>query len=119
MFCAIRKALLPWASLSLTPRTAAIFTPACGLQCPRASQRSFRAWLTPLLQRNGMLESHQVIARDTSFFSVVTTASQDLLPIQCIPHYDSTDPKLFAAVIYLCGPTILRHRVLQASADGI
>lgn len=82
---------------------------------PESFSTALHAWLTPILQRNGMLGSNQVIARDTSFFSVVTTASQDLLPIQCIPHYDSTDPNLLAAVIYLCGPrfggtAFYRHR---------
>jgi hypothetical protein len=82
---------------------------------PEAFSTSFRAWLTPTLQRSGMLESTQVVCGDTSFFSVVTTASKDLRPIQCIPHYDSTDPRLFAAVIYLCGPrfcgtAFYRHR---------
>jgi hypothetical protein len=82
---------------------------------PENFSTSFRAWLTPILQRNGMLEDDRVISSDTSFFSVVTTASRDLRPIQCIPHYDSTDPTLFAAVIYLCGPrfsgtAFYRHR---------
>lgn len=82
---------------------------------PESFSSSFRAWLTPTLQRNGVLESHQAISGDTSFFSIVTTASKDLLPIQCIPHYDSTDPTLLAAVIYLCGPpfsgtAFYRHR---------
>lgn len=82
---------------------------------PEGFSTAFRAWLTPILQRSGMLESRQVIARDVSFFSVVTTASKDLLPIQRIPHYDSTDPNLFAAVIYLCDPkfsgtAFYRHR---------
>jgi hypothetical protein len=74
---------------------------------PETFSIAFRAWLTPILQRT--------IDRDTSFFSVVATASEDLLPIQCIPHYDSTDPNLFAAVIYLCdsrfsGTAFYRHR---------
>ena len=82
---------------------------------PDSFSTSFRAWLTPILQRNGVLGGNQAISRDTSFFSVVTTASKDLLPIQCIPHYDSTDPDLFAAVIYLCdkrfsGTAFYRHR---------
>jgi hypothetical protein len=82
---------------------------------PEGFSTSFRSWLTQILQRNGALESHRVICGDTSFFSVVTTASQDLLPIQRIPHYDSTDPSLFAAVIYLCSPrfsgtAFYRHR---------
>jgi len=82
---------------------------------PESFSSAFRAWLTPILQRNGVLERNQAICRDESFFSVVTTASADLLPIQCIPHYDSTDPNLFAAVIYLCdtrfsGTSFYRHR---------
>ncbi len=82
---------------------------------PASFSTTFRAWLTPVLQRHGILQSSQAINRDTSFFSVVTTASADLLPIQCIPHYDSTDPNLFAAVIYLCdtrfsGTSFYRHR---------
>lgn len=75
----------------------------------------FRAWLTPILQRQGILDSAQTLSRDVSFFSVVTTASEDLKPIQCIPHHDSTDPTLFAAVLYLCdtrfsGTAFYRHR---------
>ena len=82
---------------------------------PESFSTAFRAWLTPILQRNGMLQGHQALCRDTSFFSVVTTASKDLLPLQCIPHFDSTDPNLFAAVIYLCdtrfsGTSFYRHR---------
>src|SRR3984957_3865711 len=88
-----------------------------GLRAPMPGSFStaFRAWLTPILQRNGVLERNRAICRDVSFFSVVTTASTDLLPIQRIPHYDSTDPNLFAAVIYLCdtrfsGTSFYRHR---------
>jgi Family of unknown function (DUF6445) len=82
---------------------------------PESFSTAFRAWLTPILQRNGVLASDQAIHRDQSFFSVVTTASADLLPIQCIPHYDSTDRNLLAAVIYLCdtrfsGTSFYRHR---------
>jgi Family of unknown function (DUF6445) len=82
---------------------------------PESFSAALRAWLTPILRRNGVLEPDQVVYRDTSFFSVVTTASKDLLPIQRIPHYDSTDPHLFAAVIYLCdtrfsGTSFYRHR---------
>jgi Family of unknown function (DUF6445) len=82
---------------------------------PASLSAALRAWLTRILQRNGILKSDQVLYRDSSFYSVVTTASGDLLPIQRIPHYDSTDPGLFAAVIYLCdtrfsGTSFYRHR---------
>jgi hypothetical protein len=74
---------------------------------PESLSTALRAWLAPILQR--------AIQRDSSYFSVVTTAREDLLPIQRIPHYDSSDPQLFAAVIYLCAPrfggtSFYRHR---------
>jgi hypothetical protein len=82
---------------------------------PESFSTAFRAWLTPILQRNSVLAGSRALYGDSSFFSVVTTASTDLLPIQRIPHYDSTDQNLFAAVIYLCdtrfsGTSFYRHR---------
>ena len=82
---------------------------------PESFSIALRSWLTPILQRDGLLEDGQMIHRDSSYFSVVTTPSRDLLPIQRIPHYDSTDPKLIALVIYLCdtrfaGTSFYRHR---------
>ena len=88
-----------------------------GLRSPIPADFSaaLRSWLTLILQRNGILESGQILQHDSSFYSVVTTSSRDLLPIQRIPHYDSTDPCLFAAVLYLCdsrfsGTSFYRHR---------
>jgi hypothetical protein len=82
---------------------------------PEGFSTAFRAWLAPILQRNGVLGERQSLERDTSYFSFVATASKDLLPIQRIPHFDSTDANLFAAVIYLCderfcGTSFYRHR---------
>jgi hypothetical protein len=91
------------------------FYPGLRAPVPASFSTALRAWLTSILQRHGVLEGNRVLYRDESFFSVVTTASTDLRPIQCIPHYDSTDPTLFAAVIYLCdtrfsGTSFYRHR---------
>src|SRR6266702_6143298 len=41
---------------------------------PGSFSTALRAWLTPILQRNGVLESNRAIYHDASFFSVVTTA---------------------------------------------
>lgn len=89
--------------------------PGMRARMPESFSTALRAWLTPILQRQGLLAHSQVIRHDQSYFSVVTTASTDLMPIQCIPHYDSTDPNLLAAVIYLCdtrfsGTSFYRHR---------
>jgi hypothetical protein len=83
------------------------FYPGMRAPLPEAFSTALRAWLGRVLQRE--------FYRDDSYFSVVTTASADLLPIQRIPHYDSTDPGVFAAVIYLCdsrfsGTSFYRHR---------
>jgi hypothetical protein len=82
---------------------------------PAGFSTAWRGWLTSILQRGGVLSGAQAVYQDASFFSVVTTSSRALLPIQCIPHYDSTDPDLFAAVLYLCasrfaGTSFYRHR---------
>lgn len=81
--------------------------PGARAAMPDSFSVAFRAWLAPILGRS--------LERDTSYFSVVTTASRDLLPIQRIPHFDSTDENLLAAVIYLCderfsGTAFYRHR---------
>lgn len=83
------------------------FYPGMRAPVPEAFSTALRAWLGRVLRRE--------FERDDSYFSVVTTASTDLLPIQRIPHYDSTDPAIFAAVIYLCdsrfsGTSFYRHR---------
>jgi len=83
------------------------FYPGMRAPLPESFSTALRAWLGRVLQRE--------FDRDDSYFSVVTTASADLLPIQRIPHYDSTDPGVFAAVIYLCdsrfsGTSFYRHR---------
>jgi Family of unknown function (DUF6445) len=83
------------------------FYPGMRAPVPEAFSMAFRPWLGRLLQRE--------FQGDTSYFSVVTTARADLLPIQRIPHYDSTHPGLYAAVIYLCdsrfsGTSFYRHR---------
>jgi hypothetical protein len=83
------------------------FYPGIRAPVPGAFSTAFRAWLGRVLQRE--------FYRDDSYFSVVTTAAADLLPIQRVPHYDSTDPAVFAAVIYLCdsrfsGTSFYRHR---------
>lgn len=49
------------------------------------------------------------------YFSLVTIAPEDLMPIQRMPHYDSTDPGTIAVLHYLCneshgGTAFYRHR---------
>jgi len=80
------------------------FYPGMRATMPASFSSAFGDWLTPILQTHSVLESDQTLSRGDSFFSVVTAAATELLPIQRIPHYDSTDPKLLAAVIYLSEP---------------
>ena len=56
-----------------------------------------------------------------AWYSLVTTAPQRLLPIQCFPHVDSTDPAQIAMMLYLHdtphgGTAFYRHRTTGLSA---
>ena len=49
------------------------------------------------------------------YYSLITTAETDLRPLQCLPHFDSTDPYYFALLHYLSpephgGTGLFRHR---------
>jgi len=89
--------------------------PGVRARVPVAFSPPLREWLTRALHRAGMLEESCHISDDASFFSIVNKSPANLLPLQRIPHYDSTDPGVFAAVLYLfdragCGTSFYRHR---------
>jgi hypothetical protein len=89
--------------------------PGVRARVPAEFSRPFHAWLNRALHRTGVLEEDSHIYDDASFFSIVDKSRADLLPLQRIPHYDSSDPRVFAAVIYLfdranSGTSFYRHR---------
>lgn len=56
-----------------------------------------------------------------AWFSIVTTPPPALLPIQCLPHVDGTDPAQVAMMLYLHrsnhgGTAFFRHRTTGLSA---
>jgi Family of unknown function (DUF6445) len=89
--------------------------PGVRARVPAEFSRPFHAWLTRTLRCAGVLEESCYIHDDASFFSIVNKSRANLLPLQRIPHYDSTDPRVFASVIYLfdranSGTSFYRHR---------
>src|SRR5216684_2050193 len=89
--------------------------PGVRARVPAEFSRRFHAWLTRTLHSTGVLEESSYIHDDASFFSIVNKNRANLLPLQRIPHYDSADPRVFAAVIYLfdranAGTSFYRHR---------
>jgi hypothetical protein len=89
--------------------------PGVRARVPAEFSRPFRSWLARTLHRTGVLAENSYIYEDASFFSIVDKNRANLLPLQRIPHYDSTDPGVFAAVIYLfdradSGTSFYRHR---------
>jgi hypothetical protein len=101
--------------------------PGVRARLPAEFSRYFHAWLTRTLHRTGVLEESCYINDVTSFFSIVNKSRANLLPLQRIPHYDSTDPGVFAAVIYLfdranSGTSFYRHRTTgyeKIGADNV
>src|SRR6202162_1203318 len=75
--------------------------PGVRARVPAEFSRPFHAWLTRTLHCTGVLEESCDIYDDASFFSIVNRNRANLLPLQRIPHYDSIDPSVFAALIYL------------------
>jgi hypothetical protein len=89
--------------------------PGVRARVPAEFSRPFHAWLNRTLHLAGVLEESSQIRDDASFFSIVNKSRANLLPLQRIPHYDSSDPRVFAAVIYLfdrtnSGTSFYRHR---------
>jgi hypothetical protein len=98
--------------------------PGVRARVPAEFSRPFHAWLTRTLRRAGVLEEGCQIHEDASFFSFVDKSRANLLPLQRIPHYDSTDPRVFAAVIYLfdranSGTSFYRHRATGYERIGV
>jgi Family of unknown function (DUF6445) len=98
--------------------------PGVRARVPAEFSRSFHAWLTRTLRREGVFEEGCEIHEDASFFSIVDKSRANLLPLQRIPHYDSTDPRVFAAVIYLfdranSGTSFYRHRATGYERIGV
>src|SRR5467141_2338630 len=98
--------------------------PGVRARVPADFSRPFHAWLTRTLHCAGVLEESSYIHDDASFFSIVNKSRADLLPLQRIPHYDSTDPRVFAAVIYLfdranSGTSFYRHRMTRYEKIGV
>src|SRR6266851_7611063 len=97
--------------------------PGVRARVPAEFSLPFHAWLNRALHDTGVLEENAYINDDASFFSIVSKSRANLLPLQRIPHYDSTDPRVFAAVIYLfdranSGTSFYRHRTTGYEAIG-
>jgi hypothetical protein len=97
--------------------------PGIRARLPAAFSRPFHAWLTNTLRCTGVLEESSYVHEDASFFAIVNRNRANLLPLQRIPHYDSIDPKVFAAVIYLfdranSGTSFYRHRTTGYETIG-
>jgi len=97
--------------------------PGVRARVPAEFSGPFHAWLTRTLRSTGVLEESSCIHDDASFFSIVNKNRADLLPLQRIPHYDSSDPTVFAAVIYLfdranSGTSFYRHRTTGYETIG-
>jgi hypothetical protein len=98
--------------------------PGVRARVPAEFSRPFHAWLTRALHCTGVLEESCHIHDGASFFSIVNRNRANLLPLQRIPHYDSTDPRVFAAVIYLfdranAGTSFYRHRMTGYEKIGV
>lgn len=73
---------------------------------------SYAPWLAALAEAAGLAARAAVLRTS---FAIVLDSPEDLSPIQRIPHFDTPDPVVFAAIHYLCDPPhggtgFYRHR---------
>jgi len=81
---------------------------------PPVYVHALRLFLIDILKPVFRLENAQ-LAKAFSGFSLVTTPPHELTIVQCLPHFDSTDPKQIALLHYICPPgkggtAFYRHR---------
>jgi len=70
---------------------------------PPVYVHALRLFLIDILKPVFRLENAQ-LAKAFSGFSLVTTPPHELTIVQCLPHFDSTDPKQIALLHYICPP---------------
>ncbi|WP_010216392.1 DUF6445 family protein [Sphingomonas sp. PAMC 26621] len=102
------EALQEAAAAQRFARAAADYYP--GLRAP--APVGYAVWLAEAARAIGAATTSTVL-RTT--FAIATDAPAALAPIQRIPHFDTVDPTLLAAVHYLCAPphggtSFYRHR---------
>lgn len=91
------------------------FYPGVRMALPYAFGAAFRGWLAAWVGPSLRPHDPVAISEDQHYFAVASRSAASLAPIQSIPHYDSTDPAIFAAILYLCDPVFggtafYRHR---------
>ena len=91
------------------------FYPGLRFPVPDDFHQAFVDWLNGLSATSSLLAGKQAVSERNAYVSVVTKPAFELLPIQTIPHFDTTDDQVFAAVIYLFetgfgGTSFYRHR---------
>jgi len=98
------QALVAFAAdaVAFAPVTGNLY-PGLRAPMPLAYVRSMVARLDPLIRRVHRLGPVRLI-RAECFFSIVTTPAAELVPLQTVPHIDTSDPLHFATVHYLCPP---------------
>lgn len=76
-----------------------------GLRAPMPLDyvRAMATRLDPLVRRVYAIGDAR-LARAECFFSIVATPAAALVPLQTVPHIDTSDPLHFATVHYLCPP---------------
>ena len=76
-----------------------------GLRAPMPLDyvRAMATRLDPLVRRVYALGDARLV-RAECFFSIVATPAAQLVPLQTVPHIDTSDPLHFATVHYLCPP---------------
>lgn len=113
-FVAEPEKLVAFAANKLTLNTSADYYPGVRADSPLSYMNLMQVSLGELICRTFSIEPQNVIGSG-SYFSIVATPPEKLLPVQRIPHVDGTNPNDIAFLHYLCnekygGTSFYRHK---------
>lgn len=91
------------------------FYPGVRKPAPRSYTQYLLDTVAPLIASAFQLDSNQRASISLCAFSLTTTPTGKLHPLQCVPHIDTQDRHQFAIVHYLCderfgGTAFYRHK---------
>ncbi|MEI9904857.1 MAG: DUF6445 family protein [Asticcacaulis sp.] len=78
------------------------YYPGVNALLPPGYGASLVAALRPLLERGFGLPRDKILTHE-GFFGLTTYGPGELEPLQCVPHFDSSNPFRLAVVHYFCG----------------
>ena len=79
--------------------------PGIRLTPPQDYSQAITDFIKPLINKEFGIAENIEMRKSECAISLMTTKPEDLGPIQCVPHFDTSNVNQFAVLLYLCDKT--------------